>query len=466
MRSIRGALPALLLSAGAAVAQVPEGPCAAIKTSSLPPCDATAPAKAGPALATVDGADLSAGELDPGLRKRMETVDAAVADARLDALKAEIADVRLHLEAARRGTSFRDFWEAEVLKKTPAASDADLKAEFDRVKKWYPDKTFADLRPRLESVVNARNRKKREADLAASLAERFPATAGPDPGLSGLAPDAVLTTVGGRTITALSAATRLDAAAFSVRRDLHYEVLEALETAAGERLLKAEADRRGTTPEALLKEDKDAARKVTEGKPLSYHLEAPQPPTLALDLAGAASRGLADAPVTVVEYADFECPHCAKGWDTAEEALKPYGDRVRYVLRNYPLSFHENALKAAEAARAAGAQGRFFEMAALLFHNQDALGPASLKAHAARAGCEATRFAADLDGGRYTADVLLEERDGERIGVVATPMFFVNGVWLRWESTDVKGIRAAVDAALARAGATPPPAPPPKSAAR
>ena len=152
--------------------------------------------------------------------------------------------------------------------------------------------------------------------------------------------------------------------------------------------------------------------------------------------------------MTVVEYADFECPHCAKTWRAVEEALKPYGGRVRYVFRNFPLPFHEHALEAAEAARAAQAQGRFFEVADLLFRNQKALDTPSLKKYAAEAGCDAARFAADLDGGRYAADVLLEARDGERVGVAGTPMFYVNGVWLRWESADVAGIRAAVDAAL------------------
>lgn len=90
-----------------------------------------------------------------------------------------------------------------------------------------------------------------------------------------------------------------------------------------------------------------------------------------------------------------------------------------------------------------------------MFRNQEALDVPSLKKYAAASGCDAARFAADVDGGRYTADVLLEERGAVRVGVVGTPMFYVNGVWLRWESTDVRGIRAAVDAALARAGAAP-----------
>ena len=453
----------LLALAGTAplAAQTGGAPCAAVMTPGFVPCDAP---KTPAALATLDGASLSAAEFDPELQKRIAGVDDAVAAARRAALEAEVADVRLHLEAERRGVSFRDFWEAEVLRKTPPASEADVAAGFEQAKKWYPGKTVADLRPLLESVVLAGNRARREAEVAASLKERYPLVPGADPNAPGLAPDAVLATVGGRVITASSAATRLDAAGYSVRRELFYDELDAVQRVAGSRLLRAEAARRGVTPEALPKD------KVDFGKRHAVKLlaELPPPPALAIDVAEAPSRGPANAPVTVVEFADFECPHCSKAWANVEEALKPYGDRVRYVFLNFPLPFHERALAAAEAGLAAAAQGRFFDFAGILFRNQQALDAASLRKYAAEAGCDATRFAADLDSGRFEADVLLEERRGERLGVDGTPAFFVNGVWLRWESGDVAGIRAAVDAALVKAGVVPPQAPAPaaKAAAR
>ncbi len=429
---------------GAALAQ--DAPCAVTKTTSLPPCDAPAP-KAEPALATLDGTPFAAADLDADLQKRIAGADAAAAEARRAALGAEIADVRLHLEAERRGVSFRDYWESEVLRKTPAPAEADLKAEFERAKAWFPGKRFEDLRPRIESVALAAARARREAEVAASLKERYPAVPGTDPDATGLAPGTVLATVGGRKITAVSAATRLDAAAYGVRRSLHYEEVEALENLARARVLKAEAEKRGVTAEALEKERAN----LGEGHTLKILRELPAPPALALDVSGSASRGPAGAPVTVVEYADFECPHCAKAWESAETALRPYGDRVRYVFRNFPLPHHERALKAAEAGLAANAQGRFFELATLLFRNQKVLDVPSLRTYAAEAGCDPARFAADFDSGRFATDALLELRDGERVGVDGTPMFFVNGVWLKWESTDVAGIRDAVDAALAKA---------------
>jgi protein-disulfide isomerase len=441
----------LLVLAGAVpvAAQTGEMPCAAVKTTTFAPCDAP---KTPAAMATLDGVPLSVADLDPELQRRVVGVDAAVADARRTAMNAEIVDVLLHLEAERRGMSFRDFWEAEVFRKTPRVTDAEVDAGFEQAKKWFPGKTVADLRPRLESVALAGNRAKREADLAASLKERYPLMSGADPNTPGVSPDAVLATVGPRKITTASAAVRLDAAGYGVRRDLYYAEMDAIEKVAQARLLKAEAGKRGVTPESL---EKDKVN-VGEGHAVKFLAALPAPPALELDVAGATSRGPANAPVTVVEYADFECPHCSKAWTAAEEALKPYGDRVRYVFLNFPLPFHEHALQAAEAGWAAARQGRFFELAGIMFRNQNTLDPAALRKYAAEAGCDAQRFAEDLDSRRFGVDVLLEQRGGERVGVDGTPMVFVNGVWLRWESTDVPGIRAAVDAALAKAGVAPP----------
>jgi protein-disulfide isomerase len=274
---------------------------------------------------------------------------------------------------------------------------------------------------------------------------------GADAGKPGLAKSALLATVGGRKITVASAATRLDGAAFAVRRGLYFDERAAFENLAHARLLAAEAGRRGVTPEALEKQNVN----VEEGHSVEFLGEMPAPPVLALDLSRGTSRGDPAAAVTVVEWADFECQHCSRMWTILEETLAPYGDRVRYVYLNWPLPFHEFAQKAAEAALAARAQGKFFAYASVLFRNQKALDPASLKKYASDLGLDAARFAADLDGGRFAGEVLLEKRAGIRAGVLGTPFVFVNGVWLRWDKSDVAGVRALVDAAFAAAPAKP-----------
>jgi protein-disulfide isomerase len=133
-----------------------------------------------------------------------------------------------------------------------------------------------------------------------------------------------------------------------------------------------------------------------------------------------------------------------------EEALKPYGTRVRFVVRDFPLPMHEHALKAAEAANAARAQGKFFEYMHLLFTRQDALDVTSLKKYASELGLDRARFDAELDGGKYAAEVQHDIQDGELYGVESTPTIFVNGV--RLNDLTAEGLRAMIDRALARSG--------------
>jgi protein-disulfide isomerase len=154
--------------------------------------------------------------------------------------------------------------------------------------------------------------------------------------------------------------------------------------------------------------------------------------------------------VTLVEWGDFQCPPCGRIHPIVEEALEPYGDRVRFVFRQNPLNMHRYAWKAAEASLAAHAQGRFFEYKNILFHHQNALDVDSLKRYATEAGLDRKRFDRDLDSGRFAAGVYAEIRQGARLGVLGTPVFFVNGV--KVDSTDygVEGFRRLIDAALAR----------------
>jgi len=132
-----------------------------------------------------------------------------------------------------------------------------------------------------------------------------------------------------------------------------------------------------------------------------------------------------------------------------EEVLKSYGNKVRFVVRDFPLNMHEWARKAAEAANAANAQGKFFEYIAILFKNQKALDVPSLKKYASEVGLDRARFDAALDRGAYAAEVQKDVEDGELYGVGSTPTIFINGVQLKILSAE--GLRAAID----RAAGTP-----------
>jgi protein-disulfide isomerase len=136
--------------------------------------------------------------------------------------------------------------------------------------------------------------------------------------------------------------------------------------------------------------------------------------------------GAADAQVVIVEFSDFECPYCAEAAATVHKLRERYGEKIRFVFRNYPLPFHPNARAAAQASFAAHDQGKFWELHDRLFQNQDALGNEQLLEHARAAGLDVEAFrtasAAAASGGRVDEDMRL----GEIARVQGTPTMFIN----------------------------------------
>ena len=164
-------------------------------------------------------------------------------------------------------------------------------------------------------------------------------------------------------------------------------------------------------------------------------------------------RGPVDAPVTLVEYGDFECPFCGQAEHVVRDLLVASGSELRYVFRHLPLAdVHPHAPLAAEAAEAAGAQGRFWEMHDLLFDRQDALRAADLLGYAAELRLDAARFAEELRERRYRARVLDDVESADTSGVAGTPTFFVNGR-RHHGAYDLATLTALVRTAAARDGA-------------
>jgi protein-disulfide isomerase len=164
--------------------------------------------------------------------------------------------------------------------------------------------------------------------------------------------------------------------------------------------------------------------------------------------------GSANAPVTLVEYGDFECPYCGQAYPIVKELEERLGDRLRVVFRNFPLSeAHPHAQHAAEAAEAAGAQGRFWEMHDALYEHQDALGDRALIGYAAELGIDEARVARELESGTYAGEVRADFRGGVRSGVNGTPTFFINGERYDGSWGDVDGFaRVLSDVAKTTAG--------------
>lgn len=156
------------------------------------------------------------------------------------------------------------------------------------------------------------------------------------------------------------------------------------------------------------------------------------PKQVKVDLGNGPQKGAANAPVTIVQFSDYQCPFCqrftAETFPQIDEKYIKTG-KVKFVYRDFPLSFHESAQKAAEAARCAFAQNNFFEYHDIVFKNQSAIAISDLKKYAKDLGLDVAKFNACLDSGKTAADVKKDLADGASYGVNGTPSFFING-WI------------------------------------
>ena len=140
-------------------------------------------------------------------------------------------------------------------------------------------------------------------------------------------------------------------------------------------------------------------------------------------------RGQPDAPVTLVEYGDYECPHCGRAYPIVKSIQEEMGDDFRFVFRNFPLKqAHPHALHAAEAAEAAGVQGKFWAMHDHLYEHQDALEDDDLRQYAEELELDTTQFERDVfDENRFEQRILHDFKGGIHGGVNGTPTFFIDG---------------------------------------
>jgi len=296
-------------------------------------------------------------------------------------------------------------------------------------------------------------------------------------------PSAVAARIGDRAITVEEIDRKwqeLDAASFMKATQERYDVRRrVLDTLIGDHLIAEEAKRRGTPADRLLADElAKRVREVTEtdlqtayeqmrGQMNGAALEQVRVPLMqylvqqrrneareglveelrakagaieiALDpprytVSSAAHdpvRGPAGAPVEIVEFSDFQCPFCGRVAPTLNRVRETFGDQVKFVFRDFPLtSIHPQAHQAAEAAECASEQGKFWEYHDVLFANQRALGTSDLKRHATTIGLDAEAFAGCLDSGRTRPRVEADLAAAQALGLQATPAFFINGRFL------------------------------------
>jgi protein-disulfide isomerase len=447
-------------------------------------------------LALVGGVRISVEDVDERIKAQLDGLREQVIAARGRELDLQINSRLLDAEAGRRGVSATKLIDEVILAKVRAPTEAELQAFYEQNRQQIQAE-FKDVKGELaEYLLELRRREEAgrfAAELRAAAKVQVNVTeVGPPAGEAGRA--RMLAAVNGQSITAGDVEDALRPLVLRVQEQLYQLRQGELNLRINDTLLQQEAQRRRVTPAALLSaEIKARGRQVTEDDARKFYeenrarvsgdfaqvkaqiieylqsledrqvetafaaelrraasvqvfLTAPEPPVFTIAADDQPVKGDASAPVTVVEFTDFQCPSCAATQPVVARLLKEYAGKVRLVVRDFPLDKHADAFKAAEAAEAARAQGKYWEFAALLFQHQSALSVEKLKEYAARLGLDRKRFDAALDAGRFTDKVQRDLEDGRRLGVGGTPTLFVNG--RRVTENSYESLKAAIEAAL------------------
>ncbi len=195
----------------------------------------------------------------------------------------------------------------------------------------------------------------------------------------------------------------------------------------------------------------DYIAELEKRKGVKRDLPAPDLPRIPVSVDDDPARGPEDAPVTIIQFADYQCPYCGRAQDTVHKVLQTYGDKVRFVYRDFPLSFHDRAVAAAVAANCAEPQGKYWEMNEAIMAKQSALQEDDLVGYAKQVGLDLDKWNACRKDPAVVAEILKDQDDGSEAGVDGTPAFFINGILLSG-AQPFSAFQEIIDRELARAG--------------
>ena len=447
-------------------------------------------------LGVVNGVKITKQDLSPETRSRVEQLQRQVIDARQRELDLQIDSILLENEARKRGVSPSQVIKDEVMAKVQKPTDAEAQAFYDQNKSKIQGE-FKDEKNNILEFL----RYQKQQEQAQKLAERLRAAAqvkvlGKPTAAAATSADRarVLAVVNDKQITMGDIENSLRPLIFNVQEQVYALRKQDVELKINDTLLAQEAQKKGVTTRALLdtevsakvprvtdaeaqafyNENKDRisgdfaqtkaqivqymqerkeqeatfafAGQLRRASKIETNLTAPESPAFSIATDDQPVKGTANALVTIVAFTDFECPSCARQHPVLDQIVSEFGDRVRLVVRDFPLSQHANARKAAEAAEAAREQGKYWEYATVLFRNQSALGVDKLKQYATEVGLDRTRFDASLESGKFAEKVQRDLVDGRKLGVNGTPTLYINGK--RMSDNSYASLKSAIEIAL------------------
>ena len=187
---------------------------------------------------------------------------------------------------------------------------------------------------------------------------------------------------------------------------------------------------------------------MREAYAVKTSLQAPEMPRIPVSADDDPFIGPEDAPVTIVQFAEFQCPYCGRAKEVIDQVMERYDGKIKMVYRDFPLSFHDRAIPAAIAANCAGEQGQYWPMFDALMSNQRALADSDLTGHATKIGLDLDKWNTCRKDPAQAAEVQKDFEDGTKAGVQGTPAFFINGIFLNG-AVPLEQFTTIIDAELA-----------------
>lgn len=447
-----------------------------------------------PVLAVVNGVTITPRDIEKATGESVRNLQKQVTEARKRELDLIINSKLLAIEAKKRGVTTAKLLEQEVVAKVKQPTQAEAQTFYDQNKARI-QRDFNSVKDDIvQYLMDERQgvEAKKFADGLRAAGNTVVKVPEATPPRNESERAQVLAVVDGVNITSGDVEDSLKPLIYEVQEQVYNLRKNEMELTVNDTLLTQEAQKRKITTNALLdaevkpkpvteeqarvffeqnKERVSGDFAQTKQSIISYlqqtelrsaerafveklravasiqvFLKAPESPVFSISTKDQPSLGSLDAAVTIVAFTDYQCPSCASIHPSLERLVKENAGKVRLVTRDFPLSQHAEAFKAAEAAEAAREQGKYWEYIHLLMQNQSALGVDKLKTYASDLGLDCARFDAALDSGKFVELVQRDVDDGMKLGLKGTPSLFING--RRVTAKSYEELKASVEAAL------------------
>jgi len=414
-------------------------------------------------LATATGHTFRLSNLSADTQKDVADLPVNIPKARVALLDQLVSQRVFNAEAKTRGVTVSKFVadeKAKVKDPTEAEIQTVLDANADKLAGIAP----ANARKQVITFLRNAPEQKALGDLFTQLKVKFKVTPGKDVNAPGLVPADILVTVNAQPLTDKEFEDFARMPLYEARADMADAILDELDDVIYNALVADEAKALNIDSGELIarevtnkmKEYSDAEqfaledgfrKRLYEKYKVKVLYTEPAAPVQNISVDDDPATGPVGAPVTIVMFSDFQCSACSATHPVLKKVMAAYPGKIRFVVRDFPLeSIHENGFRAALAAGAANAQGKFFEYTEILYKHQDALDAESLKKYALELGLNVKQFELDFNSPAIAAEVRKDMADGVSYGISSTPTIFVNGVTVR--NISEAGFRSAIDRAM------------------